>query len=54
MYLNYWNAFSQAPRVILGYYTAEAAAARCTALVEEAIQGGHAYNPPSLDGLTER
>lgn len=27
MYLNYWNAFSQAPRVILGYYTAEAAAA---------------------------
>lgn len=32
----------------------ETGAPRCTALVEEAIQGGSAYGPPSFDGLTER
>ena len=40
--------------VLMGVRGGDKAAPRCTALVEEAIQGGHAYDPPSFDGLTER
>lgn len=40
--------------VLMGVRGGDAAAPRCTALVEEAIQGGHAYDPPSIEGLTER
>lgn len=42
MYLNYWNAFSQAPRVILGYYTAEAAAA--VQLGPDVLEDGDEWN----------